>query len=107
MLILTRKANESIVIGNDVVVKVMRVHGNQVQLGISAPSDIPVCRYELYEDVKEENIQAAQEGRRAKGRLAQSLKELTDSGSCSEETAGDREQHGADKVSASQNDRQD
>lgn len=48
MLILTRRLNESIVIGDNVTVRVMAVHGNQVRLGIDAPKEVHVLREELY-----------------------------------------------------------
>ncbi|MEH6519329.1 MAG: carbon storage regulator CsrA [Halioglobus sp.] len=51
MLILTRTLGESLMIGDDVVVTVVRVSGRQIQLGISAPRDIPVHREEIYERI--------------------------------------------------------
>ena len=47
MLVLTRRANESIVIGNDIVVTVLEIKGDQIRLGISAPHEVPVYREEL------------------------------------------------------------
>ena len=47
MLVLSRKKNESIVIGDNIVVKVVEVHGNRVRLGIEAPADVVVHRGEL------------------------------------------------------------
>ena len=61
MLILTRKSNQSIVIDNHIVVKVIRIHGNQVQLGIEAPPRIKVYRQEIYDQVVKENIAAARQ----------------------------------------------
>ena len=48
MLILTRNFNESIKVGNDITVIVVKIHRNQVTLGIEAPRDIPVHREEIY-----------------------------------------------------------
>jgi carbon storage regulator len=48
MLILTRRLNEAIMIGPDVVVRVMAVNGQQVRIGIEAPKEIHVLREELY-----------------------------------------------------------
>ena len=48
MLVLSRKINEEIVIGNGIRVKVLGVHGNQVRLGIVAPKEVPVYREEIY-----------------------------------------------------------
>jgi carbon storage regulator len=60
MLILTRKADESIVIGNNIQIKVLKVQGNQVHIGIEAPKDISVYRQEIYEQIRDENAKAVQ-----------------------------------------------
>lgn len=60
MLVLTRKVNQSIIIGDDVEVVVLEVRGEQVRLGIRAPKDVTVHRKEIYEQIQEENRQAAQ-----------------------------------------------
>ena len=52
MLVLTRKLDESIIIGNDIVVKVVSIAGNQVHIGISAPREVPIYRQEVYEQVR-------------------------------------------------------
>lgn len=49
MLVLTRKPNQSICIGQDVTVKLIRVRGNQIQLGIEAPKETSILRAELLE----------------------------------------------------------
>jgi len=59
VLILTRKVEESITIGNHVTVSVLEVKGNQVKLGIEAPRDIPVNRTEIFESIIRENIRAS------------------------------------------------
>jgi carbon storage regulator len=59
MLVLTRKVNQSIIIGNDIEVVVLEVRGEQIRLGIKAPKDIAVHRKEIYEQIKEENVAAA------------------------------------------------
>lgn len=59
MLVLTRKAGESIVIGNDVRVTVLEMQGRQIRLGIEAPADVSVHRGEVYERIREENERAA------------------------------------------------
>ena len=53
MLVLSRKKNESIVIRDDIVVTVVDVRGDCAQLGIDAPSEVPVHRREIYERIKE------------------------------------------------------
>lgn len=58
MLVLSRKTNESIMIGDSIEVKVVDVIGRTVKLGIEAPRDVAVHRKEVYEAIKDENIQA-------------------------------------------------
>ncbi len=58
MLILSRKAGESIVIDGRIRVKVMRVEGDVVKLGVEAPADMPVHRHEVYEEIQRNNRQA-------------------------------------------------
>ena len=48
MLILTRKANETLTIGNEVTVTILGVKGNQVRIGVNAPKEVPVHREEVY-----------------------------------------------------------
>ena len=60
MLILTRKAGESLYLGDDIKVTVLRVQGNQVKLGFDIPRDLTVHREEVYLRIKEENLMAAQ-----------------------------------------------
>lgn len=49
MLVLTRKLGEEIVIGNDIVVKVVAVQGDRVRLGVAAPRSVPVDRMEIHQ----------------------------------------------------------
>jgi len=58
VLILSRKLNESIVIDGRITVTVMRVSGDVVKLGIAAPSDVPVHRQEIYEEIQRSNQEA-------------------------------------------------
>jgi carbon storage regulator len=58
MLILSRKSGESIVIDGHIQVKVVRVEGDVVKLGIEAPDDVPVHRKEVYEEIQRSNQQA-------------------------------------------------
>jgi carbon storage regulator len=53
MLILSRKAGEKIVIGNDVTIEVVDVRSDRVRLGISAPKDVSVHREEVYQAIKQ------------------------------------------------------
>jgi len=52
MLVLTRRANEEIMIGDDIVVRVTRIGSNQVKIAIDAPKAISVHRREIYERIK-------------------------------------------------------
>jgi carbon storage regulator len=54
MLILTRRAGESVIIGDDVKITVLAVKGNQIRLGIDAPRDVSVHREEIYERIQNE-----------------------------------------------------
>ena len=54
MLVLTRKTNQSIMIGDDVEVTVLAVSRDKIRLGITAPRDIPVFRKEVYVSIQEE-----------------------------------------------------
>ncbi len=47
MLVLTRKKNESIVLDNQIVIKILQVKGNRIRLGVSAPADVAIRRGEL------------------------------------------------------------
>jgi len=52
MLILTRRVNEKLMVGDDVTVTVLSINGNQVRIGVNAPRHVPVHREEIYEKVK-------------------------------------------------------
>lgn len=59
MLVLTRKVNQSIIIGGDIEIVVLEVRGEQVRLGIKAPRDVAVHRQEIFEQIQEENQAAS------------------------------------------------
>lgn len=59
MLVLTRREDESIMIGDEIEVKVLNIKENQVKLGIVAPRVVAVHRREVYLAIQEENAQAA------------------------------------------------
>lgn len=59
MLILTRKPDQSIILGDDIVITVLAVDGDRVKLGIKAPADISVLREEVLHAVGNENRRAA------------------------------------------------
>lgn len=60
MLVLSRQRDESIIIGDNVVITVVDVRGDKVRLGIDAPVEIPVHRREVYEAIQRENKRAAE-----------------------------------------------
>jgi carbon storage regulator len=59
MLVLSRHRDESIMIGDNVVVTIVDIRGDKVRLGINAPKEIPVHRQEVYEAIQRENRNAA------------------------------------------------
>ena len=62
MLVLTRKLNQSIKIGEDIEITVVEFRGDQVRLGIAAPRTVTVHRQEVWEQVQLENKRAADSG---------------------------------------------
>ncbi|MCR2044734.1 carbon storage regulator CsrA [Anaerosalibacter massiliensis] len=60
MLILTRKKDESIIIGDNVEIKVLEISDGKVKLGIEAPKNIDIIRKELYENIEKENKKASE-----------------------------------------------
>ena len=59
MLIITRRAGQKIMLGDDVTVHVMEIVGNSVRIGVEAPKSVPVYREEIWAAVKEENQASA------------------------------------------------
>ena len=71
MLVLTRKSNQSIMIGDDVEVSVLSIMGEKVRIGIQAPRTIPVFRKEVYLEIQQEKA-----GGTSRGEVDQALEEL-------------------------------
>lgn len=59
MLVLSRQRDESIIIGDNIVVTIVDIRGDKVRLGINAPTEIPVHRQEIYEAIQRENVRAS------------------------------------------------
>jgi carbon storage regulator len=72
MLILSRKIGEGVVINGQTVVRVIRVDGEVVKLGIQAPSGIPIHRLEVYEEIQQSNTEALTENQPALPKLSAS-----------------------------------
>lgn len=62
MLVLSRRANQAIVIGPDVVIRVLDIRGDQVRIGIDAPKSVAVHREEVAAEIRQSNEQAARLG---------------------------------------------
>mgnify|MGYP001156265807 CR=1 FL=1 len=60
MLVLSRQRDESIIIGDNIVITIVDIRGDKVRLGIDAPTEIPVHRREVYEAIQRENLRASQ-----------------------------------------------
>ncbi len=59
MLVLTRKPGEGIIIGDDIIVKIIEMKSGGIRIGIDAPQDTRIYRQEVYERIRQENIDAA------------------------------------------------
>lgn len=75
MLVLTRKVDQSIMIGDNIRIVVVDVRGDQVKIGIDAPRDIVVHRHEVYADIQAENQRAALNRQIDLGILEQTIRE--------------------------------
>lgn len=60
MLVLTRKLNEAIQIGDEIELKVLAIEGDQVKIGIAAPKSVAVYRKEIYQEIQNQNNEAAE-----------------------------------------------
>jgi carbon storage regulator len=70
MLILTRKLNETVMIGDEIEVTVLEIEKGHIRLGISAPKEVAVHRKEIYERIQDENKKAADSKKTELVRLA-------------------------------------
>jgi carbon storage regulator len=76
MLVLTRKSNQSIMIGDDIEVSVLSIMGEKVRIGIQAPRDIPVFRKEVYLEIQQERNGAANGSNDPRGEVDEALRKL-------------------------------
>lgn len=76
MLVLSRKVNERIKIGDNIEIVVVAVTGDQVRLGIEAPKDIKILRSEVYEEVQKQNIEASVAFELPETELSQQLQQM-------------------------------
>ena len=75
MLILSRKVEEEIKIGDSITIKVLGIHEGQVRIGIDAPKDIKVYRTEIYHQIQKENADAAKATKSEVASAVQMLKQ--------------------------------
>jgi carbon storage regulator len=77
MLVLTRKSNQSIMIGDDVEVSVLSVMGDKVRIGIQAPQEVPVFRTEIYLEIHRKDGEGTAE-QDVRGEVSEALRDLSD-----------------------------
>ena len=83
MLVLTRKSNQSIMIGDDIEVSVLSIMGEKVRIGIQAPRDVPVFRKEVYLEIQEERgtpVAPSADGRGLRAEVDTALRKLGEAG---------------------------
>ncbi len=93
MLVLSRKVGESILIGGNIEVKVLKVDKNTVKIGIEAPREFKVYRKELYEKIVQENLQAV----RSSVTNLRGVIEIGKGDGRSDKKAGEPGENGSDK----------
>ena len=76
MLVLTRKSNQSIMIGDDIEITVLSVMGEKVRIGIQAPRDVPVFRDEVYVEIQRERTAAPTAAQNVRAEVDSALRDL-------------------------------
>ncbi len=80
MLVLTRKSNQSIMIGDDIEISVLSVIGEKVRIGIQAPQEVPVFRKEIYLEIHRDDVEGAtQAPQNTRAEVNDALRKLGDS----------------------------
>lgn len=74
MLVLTRRSDEAIRLGDDIVIRIVEIKGSQVRIGIEAPRGVRIYREELYQKIKDENLQSISTDERVFGKLREVFK---------------------------------
>lgn len=80
MLVLTRKPNQSIMIGDDIEVSVLSVVGDKVRIGIHAPQEVPVFRTEIYVEIQREQGEGTRTDDAVRAEVDDALDHLRDGG---------------------------
>jgi carbon storage regulator len=76
VLVLSRKQNQSLVIGDNIVITVLSIERDQIRLGIEAPKSIPIMRKELFEAVKEQEVVATSMASKLEGEAIENLRKF-------------------------------
>ncbi|GAB4368038.1 MAG: carbon storage regulator CsrA [Acidobacteriota bacterium] len=74
MLVLSRKPGQALLVGGEIVVKVVEIRGQQVRIGIDAPDSVAIVRQELHDQVEDANRAAASRGSKNASRLASRMR---------------------------------
>ncbi len=80
MLVLTRKSNQSIMIGDDIEISVLSVVGEKVRIGIQAPAEVPVFRTEIYLEIQRQQGGEGESSDDVRSKVDEAIEKLGDEG---------------------------